>query len=96
MNINWKIRFKNPIFYVQLILSVFTPILAYMGLSLEDLTSWVKVGGVLMSAVQNPYVLGLVAVNVYNSVIDPTTTGISDSAAANEYTSPNNVKGLGI
>lgn len=90
--INWKVRFKNPVFYVQLLLSILTPILAYMGLTLDDLTSWAKVGEVLLNAVQNPYVLGLVAVNVYNSVIDPTTTGISDSYKAKNYTTPNGIK----
>lgn len=36
--INWKVRFKNPVFYVQLLLAVLTPILAYMGLTMSDLT----------------------------------------------------------
>ena len=37
--INWKIRFKNPVFYMQLILAVLTPVLAYMGLTVKDLTT---------------------------------------------------------
>ena len=92
MNINWKIRFKNPMFYVQLILAILTPILAYMGLTMQDLTTWAKVGEILLQAISNPYVLGLVAVSVYNAVIDPTTTGISDSARAMKYANPNNIK----
>lgn len=91
--INWKIRFKNPMFYAQLLMSILTPILAYMGLTVQDLNSWAKFGDVLLQAVSNPYVLGLVAVSVYNAIIDPTTTGISDSSTALLYDTPNNVKG---
>ena len=92
MGINWKIRLKNPVFYVQLILSVIMPVLAYMGLTLQDLTTWPVVWNVLAQAVSNPYVLGMVIVSVYNAVIDPTTTGITDSRKAMEYFKPNSEK----
>ena len=87
--INWKIRFKNPVFYMQLILAVLTPVLAYMGLTVKDLTTWAAVGNVLLQAVSNPYVLALILVSVWNAVNDPTTTGISDSANALTYDEPN-------
>lgn len=87
--INWKIRFKNPVFYMQLILAVLTPVLAYMGLTVKDLTTWAAVGNVLLQAVSNPYVLALVLVSVWNAVNDPTTTGISDSSNALTYDEPN-------
>ena len=87
--INWKIRFKNPVFYMQLILAVLTPVLAYMGLTVKDLTTWAAVGNVLLQAVSNPYVLALVLVSVWNAVNDPTTTGISDSTNALTYDEPN-------
>ncbi len=87
--INWKIRFKNPVFYMQLILAVLTPVLAYMGLTVKDITTWAAVGNVLLQAVSNPYVLALVLVSVWNAVNDPTTTGISDSANALTYDEPN-------
>ena len=87
--INWKIRFRNPVFYMQLILAVLTPVLAYMGLTVKDLTTWAAVGNVLLQAVSNPYVLALVLVSVWNAVNDPTTTGISDSANALTYDEPN-------
>ena len=41
---NFKVRFKNPIFIAQFILAILTPILAYAGLTLQDLTSWTKLG----------------------------------------------------
>jgi len=88
MKINWKVRFSNPQFVAQLVVSVFVPILAYLGITAEDLTSWAVVGEVLFEAVSNPYVLGLVAVSVYNSINDPTVTGISDSKQALTYKKP--------
>lgn len=84
--INLKIRLKNPIFYIQIFLSILTPMLAYMGITAEDLTSWTYLGQVLFDAIRNPYVLFLVAVSVWNAVNDPTTKGISDSARALTYT----------
>ena len=89
MKINLKVRFKNPMFYVQIILSILTPILAYSGLTATDLTTWSKLGEVLVQAISNPYVLSLVAVSVYNALIDPTTKGIGDSEQALTYDTPN-------
>ncbi|OIJ12646.1 phage holin [Anaerobacillus alkalilacustris] len=88
MKVNWKVRFKNPHFVVQVILAVLVPILAYMGLSLEDLTTWNILGNVIIEAIKNPYVLGLVAVSTYNAINDPTTKGFSDSLQALTYTEP--------
>ena len=88
MKINWNVRFKNPVFYVQIILAVLTPILAYMGLTVQDLTSWAALWNIICSAVSNPYVLGLVAVSVWNALNDPTTEGLSDSDKALTYDKP--------
>ena len=87
---NLKIRFKNPVFIVQLILAILTPILAYAGLTLQDLTSWQALGTLLLDAIRNPYVLGLIAVSVWNALNDPTTTGVTDSSLAMTYDKPNN------
>jgi phi LC3 family holin len=86
--INLKVRFKNPVFITQLVLSVLTPILAYAGLTLADMTSWSALGQLLIDALSNPYVLGLVAVSVWNALNDPTTKGVSDSAQAMTYSAP--------
>ena len=88
MKINWKVRFNNPMFYVQLVLSIFTPILTYLGLTATDLTTWAKLGEVLVQAISNPYVLTLVIVSVYNALIDPTTSGFGDSEQALTYETP--------
>lgn len=88
--INWKIRFKNPMFYAELVLSILTPIMAYLGITATDITSWPILGDVLFRAISNPYVLSLVLISVYNAVVDPTTTGFGDSKNALSYTKPNN------
>lgn len=88
MKINWKVRIKNPYFWIQIGIAILMPILAYMGLSVEDLTSWGKLGEILLSAISNPYVIGLVAVSVFNAIQDPTTKGLSDSENAMTYTEP--------
>ena len=88
MKINWKVRFKNPLFYAQLILSVLTPILTYLGLTATDLTTWAKLFDVLLQAVSNPYVLALTLVSVYNALVDPTTKGFGDSENALTYDKP--------
>lgn len=85
---NWKVRFKNPLFIAQIILSVLTPILAYAGLTVKDLTTWQALGDLLMGALSNPYVLGLVVVSVFNAVTDPTTSGVKDSEQALTYAKP--------
>lgn len=88
MKINWKVRFSNPVFVAQIIMAVFIPILAYMGLTAQDLTTWSMVAKVLFEALSNPYVLVLVVVSVYNSITDPTVAGISDSKQALRYDKP--------
>ena len=86
--INIKVRFRNPVFIAQLILAVLTPILAYAGLTMQDLTTWKALGDLLLSAVKNPYVLSLVVVSVFNAVTDPTTAGVKDSERALTYDFP--------
>lgn len=86
--INLKVRFKNPVFIAQLVLAILTPILAYAGLTAQDLTTWGALGKLLVDAVSNPYVLSLVVVSVWNAVNDPTTQGVADSAAALTYKLP--------
>lgn len=88
MKINWKVRFKNPLFIGQLIMAIILPILAYGGLTVQDLTTWEALWQMLKEAILNPYVLGLVAISVWNAVNDPTTAGVSDSEKAMTYTVP--------
>ena len=92
MKINWKVRFKNPVFIAQLLLAILTPILAYAGLTVQDMTTWQAIGNLLLGAISNPYVIGLVVISVFNALNDPTTTGITDSSKALTYDAPNSNK----
>lgn len=87
--INFKVRFKNPVFYIQLVFAIVTPILAYTGITAAEITSWAKLGNLIIQALSNPYILFLVASSLYNAVIDPTTRGMGDSKRAALYNTPN-------
>ena len=87
--INWKVRVKNPIFWVQVAVAIVLPILAYLGLSWDDMTSWAALGGIFLEAIKNPVILVSVVVSVWNAVNDPTTKGLGDSARALGYEEPN-------
>lgn len=86
--INWKVRFKNPVFWVQIGSAILLPILAYFGLTVEDMDSWSTLGKTLLEAISNPYVVGVVVISVWNAINDPTTSGVTDSAAAMTYKEP--------
>lgn len=92
MNINWRVRIKNPAFWVSIAIAIVTPILAYFGLTAQDMTSWGAIWDVVVQAVSNPYVLLTVAVSVYNAIVDPTSTGVTDSSRALQYDAPNSIK----
>lgn len=87
-SMNLKVRFKNPVFIAQMVLAVLTPILVYAGLTVQDITTWKSLGDLILGALSNPYVLGLVAVSVWNALTDPTTAGLGDSNLAMTYDKP--------
>ena len=82
--INWKVRIKNPYFWIAL----GGVILAAMGVSPEMLTSWEALGNAFIGLISNPYMIGCVVIAVLGVVNDPTTNGISDSTNALTYTKP--------
>ena len=88
MKINWQVRFKNPVFWAELVAAIVLPILTYMGLGWQDMTTWPALGKVFVDAIQNPVILVSVIVSVWNAINDPTTSGVSDSAQALTYTEP--------
>lgn len=85
MKINWKVRVKNPYFWIGLV----GVIMAAMGVSPEMFTSWSAVGNQLLEFVGNPFMIGSVIVAVIGVLVDPTTTGLSDSTRALSYDEPN-------
>ena len=90
--INWKVRVKNPAWWVQIIVAAAIAVLSYYGLNHEDMTSWGSVFNVIVQAFQNPYVVVMMIVSIINISIDPTSSGVSDSAKAMNYSAPNNTK----
>ena len=88
MNINWKVRIKNPVFWAQIAVAIFLPILTSLGLSWDQITTWGALWGLVVQAVSNPVIAVAVVVSVWNAINDPTTSGLSDSANALTYTEP--------
>lgn len=84
MKINWKVRIKNPYFWLGLA----GVVLAAIGVSPESLTSWPILCGQITDLLQNPFAIGCVIVGVLGYINDPTTKGISDSTQAMTYESP--------
>lgn len=88
MKINWKVRAKNPQFWLQIALAIVVPVGGYFGITGADVTTWLALWNVIVVAVSNPYVLFIIGVSLYNSILDPTTRGFSDSRRALNYDEP--------
>ena len=88
MKINWQVRFKNPVFWVSIVIAIVSPILAYLGISWDSVTTWYAQWDIFVQAVSNPVIVVAVICSVYTAIIDPTTKGLSDSEQALTYTEP--------
>lgn len=86
MQINWKVRFKNPVFIAQLTCAVVMPLITGMGYEWSQMTTWATLGEVIAAALGNPVVVVAMIVSVFNLITDPTTSGLSDSKSALERT----------
>lgn len=82
---NWKIRFKNPMFWWFIAVTIFTNITVKLGVEPMELVTWVSVRELLWHAVANPVVLVSTAINVVFGAVDFTTKGIVDSKHALDY-----------
>lgn len=88
MKINWSIRFKNPLFWVQCVMSLFLPILVYFGKDWQDMTTWSAIVGMILQAIQNPVVIVAMITSLWGTVNDPTVQGVHDSRRALMYIKP--------
>lgn len=88
MNINWKVRIKNPIWWVQIVIAIVMPLILGMGYEWQDMTSWATLLDTLWAAVQNPVVFVAMLTSAWAAIIDPTTAGVGDSAQAMTYAAP--------
>lgn len=84
MKINFKVRAKNPYFWVGML----GVILTAMGVSPDTFTSWSVVAEQFIALISNPYMLGSVALAIMGVLIDPTTEGVLDSKVAMTYNEP--------
>ncbi|KAF5075817.1 phage holin [Anaerotignum sp.] len=84
MKINWKVRFKNPYFWIGL----FGVIMSTIGAKPEDFTSWALVVEEIKNVLGNPFLLFSVILAVIGVVADPTTKGVCDSKQALSYSKP--------
>lgn len=85
---NFTVRFKNPVFWVQLAGAVILPVLTYFEMTVQDFTTWGMVWDTAVKAVQNPYVVGGMAWAAWCALNDPTTAGLGDSERAMGYARP--------
>ena len=88
MKINWKVRVKNPVFWMEIAAAILLPILTHLGFNWNDMTTWGALGTVLLEAIGNPVIVVSVLVSVWNAITDPTTSGINDSSQAMSYDKP--------
>ena len=84
MKVNFKVRAKNPYFWIGLV----GVILAAMGVDASMFTSWGAVWDALVGLVTNPFMLWSVSLAVIGVLVDPTTKGIADSSQALTYDKP--------
>ncbi len=82
MKINWKVRLKNPTFWITVIPAIITVI--YAVLALFDV-----VPNVAEETLVNGFMALMSVLATLGIVVDPTTKGISDSDRAMNYNEPN-------
>lgn len=81
MNINWKVRLKNPVFWTTVIPAVISAVYAVLG----------ALG--IVAPIGESEILNLAAVLIgvlttLGVLVDPTTAGIGDSKLAQTYNAP--------
>lgn len=84
MKINIPVRMKNPWFWVGVLSVAITAI----GVDPAAFTSWAAVWEGIVSVLSNPVQLVTMCLAVLAVFIDPTTAGVTDSAAALTYVKP--------
>lgn len=84
MKVNIPVRMKNPWFWVGIVSVAITAI----GVDPQTFTSWAAVWDGIVSVLENPVQLVTMCLAVLSVFIDPTTAGVTDSAAALTYVKP--------
>lgn len=84
MNMNIKVRVRNPWFWVGVVSVAITAI----GVDPQTFTSWAAVWEGIKAVLSNPVQLVTMCLAVLSVFIDPTTAGVSDSEKALTYDAP--------
>jgi len=92
LQINWRVRFNNPVFWRNIAIAVVAPILTYLGVNWTDITTWNALWSLFYQAASKPVIIVAVICSVWNAVNDPTTEGDSDSTLAMSYNKPKSTK----
>ena len=82
MKINWKVRLKQPAFWIATIPVTIT--FVYSVLALADI-----VPTITEDRIQNLFLTVVTLLAQFGIVVDPTTKGICDSECAMKYDKPN-------
>lgn len=85
---NIKVRIKNPMFWAHVAIAFFAPILVHAGINFDQVSSWPMLFALMAEAFSSPALVVSIIVSVWNFLVDPTTTGVTDSALAKSYDSP--------
>lgn len=88
LGINWLVRIKNPVFWVQIALALFVPLMTHLGFAWEQVTTWQALGSLILQGLSNPVIVVAMLVSAWNTVNDPTTAGLRDSSLALSYDKP--------
>ena len=84
MNMNIKVRVRNPWFWVGVVSVAITAI----GVDPQTFTSWAAVWEGIKAVLSTPVQLVTMCLAVLSVFIDPTTAGVSDSEKALTYSAP--------
>lgn len=82
MKINWKVRFRNPVWVTSLVALVISTV--YQALAMFEVAPAITEDAVMQTVSAVVQLLTLMGV-----LIDPTTKGVGDSDRALEYERPN-------
>ena len=81
MNINWKVRIKNPVFWITVIPAVVTCVYTVLGAL-----------GIVPALTENMVLdimtVVITALTALGVLVDPTTKGLADSHMAMTYNAP--------
>ena len=92
MNFNFKVRAKNPLFWIANVVAVLVYIGGYLGVKGTDVTSWDKLFSIVGDVVANPYLIVMIVVTFVTTAISYTDKGIRDTGIVQTYTKPRDDK----